>query len=167
MSIVPSNFWTCWPLSRISVWILCHWKWAQVSWLNFCFMFSVITHLGLKFYVAVLPWQICIFNCYQFLVNVKFSPCSPWRRWSSGDTDPFIFNLATRWRLVVGFTPRPLYPQIQLHEQWDLLQITVMIWKSAFPSQVYAEHVDGLRDFVWSKNSKYLWKCLLEFLSGN
>jgi hypothetical protein len=31
--------------------------------------------------------------------------------WESGGTAPHILNLGTRWRWVVSFTPRPLYPQ--------------------------------------------------------
>jgi hypothetical protein len=34
--------------------------------------------------------------------------------WRSGDTNPRILNLGTRWRYVVSFTPRPLYP----HTHW-------------------------------------------------
>jgi len=30
--------------------------------------------------------------------------------------------------------------------------------KSAFPSQVYAQHVEGFHEIAWSKNSKYLSK---------
>jgi len=29
--------------------------------------------------------------------------------WRSGDVAPLILNLGTRWRIVVSFTPRPLY----------------------------------------------------------
>jgi hypothetical protein len=31
--------------------------------------------------------------------------------WGSGDLAPRILDLGTRWRWVVSFTPRPLYPQ--------------------------------------------------------
>jgi hypothetical protein len=31
--------------------------------------------------------------------------------WGSGSMDPSILDLGTRWRWVVSFTPRPLYPQ--------------------------------------------------------
>jgi hypothetical protein len=31
--------------------------------------------------------------------------------WGSGDIAPRILDLGTRWRWVVSFTPRPLYPQ--------------------------------------------------------
>jgi hypothetical protein len=31
--------------------------------------------------------------------------------WASGGIAPYILDLGTRWRLVVSFTPRPLYPQ--------------------------------------------------------
>jgi hypothetical protein len=31
--------------------------------------------------------------------------------WGSEDKVPRILGLGTRWRWVVGFTPRPLYPQ--------------------------------------------------------
>jgi len=31
--------------------------------------------------------------------------------WGSGGTAPVIFYHGTRWRWVVGFTPRPLYPR--------------------------------------------------------
>jgi hypothetical protein len=31
--------------------------------------------------------------------------------WGSGGIAPRFFDLGTRWRLVVSFTPRPLYPQ--------------------------------------------------------
>jgi hypothetical protein len=30
--------------------------------------------------------------------------------WGSGSIVPHVHNLHTRWRSVVGFTPRPLYP---------------------------------------------------------
>jgi hypothetical protein len=32
------------------------------------------------------------------------------KRWWSGGTAPGILNLGTRWRCVVSFTARPLYP---------------------------------------------------------
>jgi hypothetical protein len=31
--------------------------------------------------------------------------------WGNGDIPPRILDLGTRWRRVVSFTPRPLYPQ--------------------------------------------------------
>jgi hypothetical protein len=31
--------------------------------------------------------------------------------WGSGSIDPYILDLGTRWRWVVSFTCRPLYPQ--------------------------------------------------------
>jgi hypothetical protein len=31
--------------------------------------------------------------------------------WGSGDIVPCILDLGTRWRWVVSFTPRPLYPE--------------------------------------------------------
>jgi hypothetical protein len=31
--------------------------------------------------------------------------------WGSGGIAPRILDLGTRWRWVVSFTPRPLYPQ--------------------------------------------------------
>jgi hypothetical protein len=31
--------------------------------------------------------------------------------WGSGGIAPRILDLGTRWRLVVSFTPRPIYPQ--------------------------------------------------------
>jgi hypothetical protein len=31
--------------------------------------------------------------------------------WGSGHIAPYIFDLDTRWRWVVSFTPRLLYPQ--------------------------------------------------------
>jgi hypothetical protein len=31
--------------------------------------------------------------------------------WGSGGIDPHILNLGTRWRCLVSFTPRSLYPQ--------------------------------------------------------
>jgi hypothetical protein len=31
--------------------------------------------------------------------------------WESGDIAPRILDIGTRWRLVVSFTLRPLYPQ--------------------------------------------------------
>jgi hypothetical protein len=34
---------------------------------------------------------------------------TPWRRMGSECIDPRILDLGTRWRWVVGFTPRPLY----------------------------------------------------------
>jgi hypothetical protein len=30
--------------------------------------------------------------------------------WGSGSVVPYILDLGTRWKLVVNFTPRPLYP---------------------------------------------------------
>jgi hypothetical protein len=33
----------------------------------------------------------------------------------SGDTAPFILDLGMRWRSVVKFTPRPLYPWKTTH----------------------------------------------------
>jgi hypothetical protein len=30
--------------------------------------------------------------------------------WNSGGTAPHILDLGTKWRWVVSFTPRPLYP---------------------------------------------------------
>jgi len=30
--------------------------------------------------------------------------------WEIGGINPRILNLGTRWRWVVSFTPRPLYP---------------------------------------------------------
>jgi hypothetical protein len=30
--------------------------------------------------------------------------------WGSGGIAPSIFDLGTRWRCVVNFTPQPLYP---------------------------------------------------------
>jgi hypothetical protein len=30
--------------------------------------------------------------------------------WGSGGIDPHFLDLGTSWRLVVSFTPRPLYP---------------------------------------------------------
>jgi len=37
----------------------------------------------------------------------------PMKAWGSGGTAPRIFNLLTRWRWVVSFTPRLLYAQGQ------------------------------------------------------
>jgi hypothetical protein len=33
--------------------------------------------------------------------------------WGSGGIVPRILELGTRWRWVVSFTPRPLYPQVK------------------------------------------------------
>jgi hypothetical protein len=33
------------------------------------------------------------------------------KTWGAGGITPYIFSLSTRWKWVVSFTPRPLYPQ--------------------------------------------------------
>jgi hypothetical protein len=43
-------------------------------------------------------------------VNAKLCLCLC-TYWGSGDTAPRIPNLDTRWRWIVSFTPRPLYPR--------------------------------------------------------
>jgi hypothetical protein len=53
---------------------------------------------------------------YDYKVNVKLSLCFNWALrhegvLGSGGIAPRILHLGTRWRWVVGFTPRPLYPQ--------------------------------------------------------
>jgi hypothetical protein len=49
-------------------------------------------------------------------VKVKLSLCltkhhAMKTHWGSGGVAPRILDLGTRWRWVVSFTPRPLYPQ--------------------------------------------------------
>jgi hypothetical protein len=49
-------------------------------------------------------------------VKIKLSLCLTKHHamktyWGSGGIAPRIFDLGTRWRWVVSFTPRPLYPQ--------------------------------------------------------
>jgi hypothetical protein len=49
------------------------------------------------------------------VIEVKLSRCLTKHHaikeyWGSGDIAPRIFDLGTRWRRVVSFTPRPLYP---------------------------------------------------------
>jgi hypothetical protein len=50
-----------------------------------------------------------------YYVKVKLSMCltkhqAMKRYWASGGIAPRILDLGTRWRWVVSFTPRPLYP---------------------------------------------------------
>jgi hypothetical protein len=66
-------------------------------------------------YVLSLPSRICI-HCLFMKVKVKLSLCFNWAPrhegvLGSGGIDPRILDLGTRWRWVVSFTPRPLYPQ--------------------------------------------------------
>jgi hypothetical protein len=49
-------------------------------------------------------------------VKVKLSQCLTKHHamktyWGSGDIAPRILDVGTRWRWIVSFTPRPLYPQ--------------------------------------------------------
>jgi hypothetical protein len=46
---------------------------------------------------------------------IECSPCARHRRkWRSGGITPHIFELRTCWRLVMSFTPRPIYLQCSL-----------------------------------------------------
>jgi hypothetical protein len=63
----------------------------------------------------VYPGTYCA-TSYLDQVKVKLPLCLTKQRtmktyWGSGDTAPRILDLGTRWRWVVSFTPRPLYPQ--------------------------------------------------------
>ena len=47
----------------------------------------------------------------EHLYISKATPvCTPWRVRGAWSTAPRILNLGTRWRWVVSFMPRPLYP---------------------------------------------------------
>jgi hypothetical protein len=60
--------------------------------------------------------QICFLYQGKVKVKVKLSLCLTKHHamktyWRSGGIAPRIRDLGTRWRWVVSFTPRPLYPQ--------------------------------------------------------
>jgi hypothetical protein len=60
-------------------------------------------------------WKKVAFACFRIL-KVKLSLCFSWAPrhggvLGSGGITPRILDLGTRWRWVVSFTPRLLYPQ--------------------------------------------------------
>ena len=46
----------------------------------------------------------------KFYQNVKLSLCTPSKNMGSGGTTPLNLNLDTKWRILLSFTLRPLYP---------------------------------------------------------
>jgi hypothetical protein len=51
------------------------------------------------------------FKCKRKICPCAYLSTTPWRHWGSGGVPPRILDLGIRWRWVVTFTPRSLYPQ--------------------------------------------------------
>jgi hypothetical protein len=84
------------PLTRQTRWK----AWNVTAWKSKYFIYWNVCSIPIKVKVKVkLP--LCFLTEHHAMKAY----------WGSGGIAPRILNLGTRWRWVVSFTPRPLYPQ--------------------------------------------------------
>jgi hypothetical protein len=70
-------------------------------------------YLEIVSWVQVMPrWQVTHIKGKDKVVPVLLTEHHAMTvYWGNGGIDPSILDLGTRWRWVISFTPRPLYPQ--------------------------------------------------------
>jgi len=72
--------------------------------------------------------------------------------WGSGGTANSLFDLDTRWRRVVSFTPRPLYRQLKI--PWYSLDRSLSGSQSRFRRGDVLLYICKVRLYVY-----ILWEC--------
>jgi hypothetical protein len=111
----------------------------------------------------------------------------PWKRilysplheciWVRGSIAPRILNLGTRWKWVVRFTPRPLYPRRErpLSTHWiagwvDLRPLSISIYiffHLLFTSSLISSFLANVADFYKSYKLYFRFADILFFLNSN
>jgi hypothetical protein len=66
--------------------------------------------LSLFFYWNTTPWRLTEVKIVKFVLVFNYLSTIPWRHMRVWRYPSTIIDLGTRWKRMISFTPRPLYP---------------------------------------------------------